>query len=226
MDTLKVIDQLEIMVEQARPKLLGFVHLDEDHFFQLTAKLRASLPEDVRRAGKLNESTEQVLHEAQTRAEEIVSTAQAQGHRIVDDAHQEAERMLDAARDEARRVSDTAQTHAGRTLTEAKEKQQTLTEQSEIARIATAQAREIIAQAEAEAEQIRLGADDYARETLVQLEEQVQAAARQVTNRFDQVLGTVQRGRQTLERSDNKNGAAPGQPQTARRNGARSYVSR
>ena len=36
---------------------MGFVKLDEDQFFVLVSKLRASLPEDVRRAGKLAENT-------------------------------------------------------------------------------------------------------------------------------------------------------------------------
>ena len=61
MDTLKIIDQLEIMVEEEKMKFMGFVRLDEDQFFQLTSKLRASLPEDVRRAGKLAENTDRIM---------------------------------------------------------------------------------------------------------------------------------------------------------------------
>src|SRR6476620_1378557 len=118
MDTLKIIDQLEIMVEEEKMKFMGFVRLDEDQFFQLTSKLRASLPEDVRRAGKLAENTDRIMESAQVEAEKLLADTRA-----------EAERMLEAARAEAERLHEMARADAGRTIEEAKGVSQSLTDQ-------------------------------------------------------------------------------------------------
>ena len=189
MDTLKIIDSIEHLVENSS-KFLGFVRMDEDRFFQLTSKLRASLPEDVRRAGRLAEDTDRIREAAQGEAEGFKEGAKA-----------DAERMLDAARAEADRLHNAAQAEAQRAIDEARGISQSLTDQSEIARIATAQAREIIAQAEAEAEKTRAGADAYARDVLCALESQIQHAMGQVETHANALLNTIQHGREQLEKT-------------------------
>ena len=177
-DTYKVLDQLETRVEESK-KFMGFVRLDEDEFFMLVSKLRASLPEDVRRAGKITQNSDKIMEAAQSEAEMAIDSAHGDAGKIVADARLESERLL----------------------TEAKAQSDALVEQSEIQRIASAQAREIVAQAEQEADDIRAGADDYAREILVTLEGQVTEAMGQVQGRVDGVLNTIRRGRQKLEQT-------------------------
>jgi vacuolar-type H+-ATPase subunit H len=177
-DTYKVLDQLETLVEDSK-KFMGFVRLDEDEFFMLVSKLRASLPEDVRRAGKIAQNSDKIMEAAQS----------------------EAEMALDAARGDSEKILSDARLEAERVLAEAKAQSEALVQQSEIQRIASAQAREIVSQAEQEADDIRAGADDYAREILVTLESQVTDAMGQVQGRVDGVLNTIRRGRQKLEQT-------------------------
>lgn len=177
-DTYKVLDQLEALVEDSK-KFMGFVKLDEEEFFMLVSKLRASLPEDVRRAGKIAQNSDKIMEAA---------TAEAGMH--LENARSEAERALIDARTEGERL-----------IAEAKSQAEALVSQSEVQRIASAQAREIVAQAEQEADEIRAGADDYALQILTTLEGQVTEAMGQVQGRIDGVLTTIRRGRQKLEQS-------------------------
>lgn len=189
MDTLKIINTIEDMVENA-PKFLGFVKMDEDRFFQMVSKLRASLPEDMRKVSQLAEDTDKIREEAHGAASEHLETTKS-----------EAEKMLAAARQEAERIHSEAQTEAAQTLERAKGVSLSLTDQSEIARIATAQAREIIAQADAEAQQTRAGADAYAHGVLASLETHVQRTLGQIENQTTALLTTIQHGRQELEKT-------------------------
>jgi hypothetical protein len=189
MDTLKIINAIEDMVEDA-PKFLGFVRMDEDRFFQMVSKLRASLPEDMRKVSQLADDTDRIRLEAHGAANEHLEAVKV-----------EAERMLAATREEAERLHGAAQLEAAQTLERAKGASQSLIDQSEIARIATAQAREIIAQADAEAAEIRAGADAYAKETLTALEAHIQRAMGQIESHSSALLLTIQRGRQELEKT-------------------------
>ena len=177
-DTYKVLDQLESLVEDSK-KFMGFMKLDEEEFFMLVSKLRASLPEDVRRAGKITQNSDKIMEAAQS----------------------EAEMQLESARSEAERVLVEARAESERLLTDAKAQSEALVSQSEIQRIASAQAREIVAQAEHDADEIRLGADDYARDILVTLEDQITDVMGQVQGRVDGMLSTIRRGRQKLEQT-------------------------
>jgi cell division septum initiation protein DivIVA len=138
-DTYKVLDQLEALVEDSK-KFMGFVKLDEDEFFMLVSKLRASLPEDVRRAGKIAQNSDKIMEAAQSEAEMQLDQARHDAERVLSEGHAEAERLV----------------------AEAKAQSEALVSQSEVQRIAAAQAREIVARAEQEADEIRAGADDYA----------------------------------------------------------------
>jgi len=177
-ETYKVLDQLEALVEDSR-KFLGFVKLDEDEFFMLVQKLRASLPEDVRRAGKIAQNSDKIMEAAQSEAEMAIEGARSESDRVLAEARTEAERLI----------------------ADAKAQADALVSQSEVQRIAAAQAREIVAQAEQEADDIRAGADDYALNVLTTLENQITDVMGQVEGRVDAMVNTIRRGRQKLEQS-------------------------
>ena len=63
MDILKLIDQLESLVEDSRH--LGILNLsiglDREEFFELTNKLRASLPDEVRKACRVTAESERIV---------------------------------------------------------------------------------------------------------------------------------------------------------------------
>jgi cell division septum initiation protein DivIVA len=98
--------------------------------------------------------------------------------RIVEEARLEAEQILERARKEADRMVADAKAEADR-----------LKDGHEIARMATTQAKEMLAQAEESAHEMRRGADDYALDVLTRMENEVTT-----------VMRTIQKGREKLER--------------------------
>jgi cell division septum initiation protein DivIVA len=80
------------------------------------------------------------------------------------------------------RILAQSQEEATRTLALAREKSSELTEQSHLVEAAKERAREIYAQAEAEAEKTRREADKYVMETLARLEAQLERALNQARN--------------------------------------------
>lgn len=155
-DVPKLIDRLEDLVEGSRHFFNKAWGIDLEEFYILTNKIKASLPDDVRKATRLTKDSQ----------------------RIVEEARMEAEQLLDRARKEADRL-----------LTDAKSEAARMTDSHEIARMATAQAKEIVVQAEQSATEMRRGADEYAIDVLARLENEVARA-----------MTTIQKGREKLER--------------------------
>lgn len=200
-DTYKVLDQLEMLVEESK-HFMGFIRLDEDEFFMLISKLRASLPEDVRRAGKIAENSDKIMEAAQTEAE-----------KSLEEAHSEAQQLLLQAREDAESLLTSARTEAEGTISDARERSAALTGDSEISRMASAQAKEILThaetkaaeirkRAEADAAEIRTGADDYAFSVLSNLEKHLEDSMASFNGQFRGVLLQVQRGKMSLERGE------------------------
>lgn len=125
--------------------LVGFNH---ERFGHLVLKIRANLPEDMKRARKLTRDSEKIVGAARDSAKAEMDRARADADRAIAEGKEQAERIIRDAREEAAR----------------------LVEQSEICRMAEAQARETRHNAEIEASDIRQGADDYARDVLMNIE--------------------------------------------------------
>lgn len=175
-DTLKLLEQVEAIIEDA-PHFIGLYKIDIDEFSMLVSKVRASLPEDVRRAGKIAQNSDRIMEAAQSEAGQAIESART-----------EAAQVLEQARADALRIQE-----------EAKARAEAMVEQSEIVRIASVQAKDIIAQADTEAREIRTGADEYACDVLETLEGQIGDAMSQVDERVGGMISTIRRGRQQLE---------------------------
>ncbi|GAB4459223.1 MAG: hypothetical protein OHK0029_21510 [Armatimonadaceae bacterium] len=198
-NTLKLIEELEALVETERMKFMGFVRLDEEQFLDLTGRLRASLPDEIQRANRLTENSDRLMESAQQEASRVIMEARAEAKRLLEEAHQQAE--------QARQDADSAATKAREN---AAQQVAAMTEQSEINRIATVQAREIVAQAEteartlreraeADAEATRHGADEYARQLLETLERTIRESLDGIEQKASAMLTQVQRGRAMLD---------------------------
>src|SRR6266571_8336640 len=75
-DLERLIDDLESRVESSKQILNHAVWVDLDEFFELTRRIKANLPDEIKRAARVSR----------------------EGNRIVEDARDEARRMLDEAR--------------------------------------------------------------------------------------------------------------------------------
>ena len=143
-DILKLLDRLEVMLEDRHQFLNHAFWVDLDKFHTLTRKIRASLPEEVRQAVK--------VHSAQ--------------ERILGDARQDASRILEDARNQASLLVTQSEI-----VQQATERAQTLLVQADQdgARIragAEAYGRDVRRTADDYARDVRRDADGYARDIL------------------------------------------------------------
>lgn len=163
-----MLRELEELPERAR-KVFGksvLVGFDHERFCHLVLKIRANLPQDVKQARRVTREQGKIVESARYEGDQIVERCREEAQRIVASGKAEANHIIEAAQSEAARMVD----------------------ESEVMRMAHAQAREALHQAETEADDIRRGANDYARDVLANMEQIM-----------GQALGTIQRGRQTLE---------------------------
>ena len=142
-DLERLIDDLETRVESSKQILNHAIWVDLDEFFELTRRLKANLPDEIKRATRVSR----------------------EGNRIVEDAREEARRMLDEARSEAERLLRTARAEAEHQI-ETGEIQRVATERAtqivaqadqraeEVRRGANAYAREVLNNLEATATRV------------------------------------------------------------------------
>ena len=96
-DVLRLLDNLEEMAEDA-PKFMGKTWgLDADDFFALTNKIRASLPDEMRRASRVASDSDKIVGAAREEAEMILEQAREEADRIVEDARQMAAKLVDTS---------------------------------------------------------------------------------------------------------------------------------
>jgi vacuolar-type H+-ATPase subunit H len=190
-DVIKLLNELEALIEN-QPTWMGATwsfHADE--YLDLTNKIRASLPEEVKRASRLTadsekvisgarETAEQALEDAQQNAEQIRREARASAERLLREAEGQANKMIASAETEATTSIEDARSKSEKMLRDATAESEKLVSQSELVRLATAQAREIITSAEYEAKDLRKGADSYAHVVMTDLDRTVGELAKTI----------------------------------------------
>jgi len=68
--------------------------VDEEQFLTCLHRLRASLPDEIRKAMELQRESDRYLRAARQEAQRILEEAKKEAERILDHAQQEAERLL------------------------------------------------------------------------------------------------------------------------------------
>lgn len=133
-----------------KPRQFGplFWGLDRDEISMQIAKVRATLPTELKQAVQTVRDSER-----------IVDSAREDAHMTVESARKESERLISEANLEAQRILDHAKIQQERMLSE-----------SEILKLSKAQSEEIRNAAERDAVQMRRGAEKYAYDVLSQLE--------------------------------------------------------
>jgi len=96
-DILKLLDSLEELAENTHSLFGKAWGLDLEEFHMLTNKVRASLPDEVRRASRVANDSDKIVSAAKEEAEMIVEQATAESNRIVEEARQMAARLLDTS---------------------------------------------------------------------------------------------------------------------------------
>jgi cell division septum initiation protein DivIVA len=97
-DLERLVDELEARVEGSRQILNHAVWVDLDEFFELTRRIKANLPDEIKRATRVARE-----------GNRIVEDAREEAHRMLDEARAEADRLVRAARAEAEQMIETGE---------------------------------------------------------------------------------------------------------------------
>lgn len=210
-DILKQLSELEDLVENT-PKRLGIMlRFDDEKFHYLIMKIRANLPEEMKKASKLARDMERIQEETRGNAERMLGEARdaalsqlesskVEASRLRDEARAEMSKARAAAAEEAEKIRESARlevesiiagahAQAAQITNLAQAQAAQLVSDNEIVLQAQAQANDILDRADQESMGVRQGADDYARDVLTNLE-----------NTLGRAVVQIQRGRDMLNR--------------------------
>jgi cell division septum initiation protein DivIVA len=161
-----LLDALEsVVVGGRRVVFTPNVMVNEDEALDLIDGARHALPEDVKQARHVIERQRELLDAAEAAAGQLTDQAHADADATATRAHRQAQDIVDAARAEAERMLAEARAHAA-----------ALVAAHAITDAARHHAAAIEAEAAQRADQFRRDSEDYARELLGGLEQQVAKA--------------------------------------------------
>lgn len=149
MDVLRILDDLNNLVV-VQPKTIGPITwgLNQEEVTMQIAKIRASLPNEVKAAAQTVRDADQILGRAKEDASKTTENALKEADRILAEARREADRVIEQARLQ----------------------QEKMLSESEILKLSKAQAEEVRNSADRESMQMRRGAEQYAYDVLSQME--------------------------------------------------------
>ncbi len=108
MDIQHLVDRLEqLLSESKRVPLTGFLAVDEDRLYNLVDQMRVAMPEEIKRANRVNAEKDRILAQAKEEAERIRLLAKQEAEELVrrdgitSAAQQRADNILERARRDA-----------------------------------------------------------------------------------------------------------------------------
>ena len=96
-DILKLLDSLEELAENTQTFFGKAWGLNLEEFHMLTNKIRASLPDEVRRASRVANDSDKIVSAAKEEAEVIIEQAAEEANRVIDEARQMAAKLVDTS---------------------------------------------------------------------------------------------------------------------------------
>lgn len=96
-DILKLLDGLEELAENAYSFFGRAWGVDLEEFHMLTNKIRASLPDEVRRASRVASDSDKIVSAAKEEAAVITERAIEEANRVVEEARQMAAKLIDTS---------------------------------------------------------------------------------------------------------------------------------
>ena len=113
-DILKLLDSLEELAENAYSFFCRAWGLQLEEFHMLTNKIRASLPDEVRRASRIAGDSDKIVSAAREEADVIFEQAREEAKRVVEEARQMAAQLIDTSE-----ISRLAKSQAQETMSNA-----------------------------------------------------------------------------------------------------------
>ena len=174
MDLLNIVEELQTLHDSGTkvPGFRGKVLLDRERLVALGEELRNSVPANVQEASEILSQKDSIINQAYLEAQRIRTSGEDEASAVTAAARQEHE--LKTGESE---IVKTATAKADKINDEA------MAEAQEVAQDAQRNAYRIVNEAETIARSRREGADNYAREILFSMEEQV-----------SEILGQIRKG--------------------------------
>ena len=182
-DIVQIIEELESIASSATkvPGLRRRVMVDMDRLVAVGGELRSSIPSDIQEAREILRQKESILIQTQLEARRIKEAALQEALSMRTSAEEEQQTKVDEA--EILKVAEAKADQVG---------QQGAQEAQQIMQDAQRRAYRIIDEAEAASTARREGADQYARETLFNLEERLAGLLGQVRKGIDALGSEVE----------------------------------
>src|SRR5579883_1819986 len=92
---------METIIDESKQVMGLTLNLDRDELIDLICKIRASLPEDLRKASRVTAESERIVVGAREAAEQTVVDAQSEAQRVLVNAQNQAEKMVRDAESKA-----------------------------------------------------------------------------------------------------------------------------
>ena len=119
MDIQHLIDRLEqVLAESRRIPLSANLVVDEDRLFNIVDQMRVSIPEEIKRANRIEAETDRIMAQAQEEAERIRDLAKHEATDLVRrdtvmvSAQQRADTILERARRDAEMIRQESDVYA------------------------------------------------------------------------------------------------------------------
>lgn len=119
MDILHLLDRMEkLLLESRRIPMTASIIVDEDRIFNILDQMRANIPEEVKKAGRIFAEKDRVMAQTREEAERIKGIAKKEADELVNRdsivklAQDRAEKIEQRARNEAARLRDDADIYA------------------------------------------------------------------------------------------------------------------
>lgn len=84
-ELFKLLDQMEELVDSSHQLFGKALFVDVEKFFFLLNRIRVSLPEEIKRAARLEEEREKILQKAKEEADEILRRAREEAERLTEE---------------------------------------------------------------------------------------------------------------------------------------------
>ena len=94
-DLERLVDDLESRVESSKQIMNHAVWVDLDEFFEITRRIKSSLPDEIKRANRVSREGNRILDDAREEARRMLDEARAEADRLVRAARAEAEHMIE-----------------------------------------------------------------------------------------------------------------------------------
>lgn len=109
MDILHLVDRLEqLLLESRRIPMTASIIVDEDRIFNLIDQMKISIPEEVKRAGRVTAEKDRVLAQAKEEGDRIRELARQEAEELI-----KRDNIVQAAQQRAEQVKGQAEREAG-----------------------------------------------------------------------------------------------------------------